>query len=81
VWEAAVCGLRDERMGEAVAAVIVLREGAHLTEEQLTEFLATRLAVYKIPTRIVFTRDRLPTNGAGKFAKSSLARHYFRTTA
>jgi long-chain acyl-CoA synthetase len=81
VWEAAVCGLPDERMGEAVAAVIVLREEAHLTEEQLTEFLATRLAIYKIPTRIVFTRDRLPTNGTGKIAKSSLARRYFRTTA
>jgi long-chain acyl-CoA synthetase len=78
IWEAAVCGLPDERLGESVAAIIVLREGAHLNEEQLTVFLATRLAPYKIPTRIAFTSERLPTNGAGKISKKDLAMRYFR---
>jgi acyl-CoA synthetase (AMP-forming)/AMP-acid ligase II len=81
VWEAAVCGLPDERLGESVAAVVVVREGAHLTQDQLTEFLATRLAVYKLPTRIAFTTERLPMSATGKIAKSALARHYFPTTA
>ncbi len=81
VLEAAVCGLPDERLGESVAAVVVLREDAYLSEEQLTTFLSSRLAPYKIPTRIAFTNERLPSNGAGKIAKSTLARHYFRMTA
>jgi long-chain acyl-CoA synthetase len=81
VLEAAVCGLPDERLGESVAAVVVVRDGAHLTEEQLTAFLSTRLASYKIPTRIAFTTERLPTNATGKIVKSALAQHYFRTTA
>ena len=80
VWEAAVCGLPDERLGESVAAVVVLREDAYLSEEQLTAFLATRLAHYKIPTRIAFTSERLSTNGAGKISKANLRQHYFRMT-
>jgi long-chain acyl-CoA synthetase len=80
VWEAAVCGLPDERLGESVAAVVVLRHDAYLTEEQLITFLSTRLAPYKIPTRVVFSTDRLPMNGTGKIAKTSLVQRYFRTT-
>jgi len=81
VLEAAVCGLPDERLGESVAAVVVVREGAHLTEHELSDFLATRLAAYKIPTRFAFTAERLPASATGKIAKSALARLYFRTTA
>jgi long-chain acyl-CoA synthetase len=80
VMEAAVCGLPDDRYGESVAAVVVLRHETHLTEDQLTSFLATRLAHYKIPTRVAFTSERLPQNGTGKISKSTLAHHYFRTT-
>ena len=80
VWEAAVCGLPDERLGESVAAVVVLRHDAYLTEEQLITFLSTRLAPYKIPTRVVFSTDRLPMNGTGKIAKTSLVQRYIRTT-
>jgi long-chain acyl-CoA synthetase len=79
IWEAAVCGLPDERWGEAVAAVVVLREDASLTEEELTLFLSSRLARYKIPTRIAFTRERLEANATGKIAKRDLAQRYFRT--
>ena len=79
IYEAAVCGLPDARLGESVAAVVVLREDVYLTEEQLRAFLSTRLAPYKIPTRVAFTHDRLPTNGAGKIVKSSLGQRYFRT--
>ncbi len=73
-----MCGLPDERLGESVAAVVVVRDNSQLTEMQLTEFLATRLAAYKIPSRFVFTKERLPTNGTGKISKADLAQHYFR---
>jgi long-chain acyl-CoA synthetase len=78
VLEVAVCGLPDERWGECVAAVVVVREDGYLNEERLRDFLAPRLAHYKIPARIAFTTERLPTNAAGKVAKRSLAVRYFR---
>ncbi len=81
VWEAAVCGLPDERLGESVAAVVVVREGERLSEEELIDFLTSRLALYKIPTRIAMTSERLPTNATGKIVKNLLAGRYFRTTS
>jgi long-chain acyl-CoA synthetase len=80
VWEAAVCGLPDERWGECVAAVVVVREDTYLSLEQLTQFLSTRLAHYKIPTRVAFVSERLPRSATGKIAKKSLARTYFLTS-
>ncbi len=77
VREAAVCGVPDERLGEVVAAVVVLHPDAHLDEAELTAFLATRLAAYKIPSVVAFTNDPLPRNAAGKIAKNRLAEHYF----
>lgn len=81
IHEAAVFGLPDERLGESVAAVVVVREGAEVTPEELRAFLATRLAAYKVPTRIAVTTERLATNATGKIVKSTLAGRYFPTTA
>ena len=80
VWEAAVCGLPDERWGECVAAVVVVREDTYLSLEQLTQFLSTRLAHYKIPTRVAFVSEPLPRSATGKIAKKSLATTYFLTS-
>jgi long-chain acyl-CoA synthetase len=81
VREAAVFALPDERLGEVVAAVVVLHEGRELGEDELTAFLSSRLAPYKVPTRLALTRRRLRTNAAGKVLKSTLAGDYFDTTA
>ena len=78
VLETAVCGLADERLGECVAAVVVVRAEGRLDEEHLIEFLSERLAAYKVPSRIALTTTRLPRNAAGKVAKNSLADVYFR---
>ena len=80
VWEAAVCGLPDDRLGEVVAAVVVVREGALVTELELIEFMTPRLAHYKVPSRLALTSERLPTNATGKVLKSALTRRYFLTT-
>lgn len=81
VRETAVFALPDERLGEVVAAVVVLHEGCDLREDELTEFLSTRVAPYKVPTRLALTRGRLTTSATGKVLKSALARDYFDTTA
>ncbi|MGA2123569.1 MAG: class I adenylate-forming enzyme family protein [Acidimicrobiales bacterium] len=77
VYEAAVFGLSHERLGEEVAAVVMVRDGMDLTSEELREFLATRLAAYMIPTRIAFTHEALPRNPAGKLLKREMPSLYF----
>jgi long-chain acyl-CoA synthetase len=72
VAEAAVFGIPDERLGEDVAAAIVLRPGSSLTEVELCEFLAERIAKYKIPSKIWFLDEPLPRNANGKFVKREL---------
>jgi long-chain acyl-CoA synthetase len=77
VYEAAVFGLPDERLGEEVAAVVMVREGMDLTLEELRSFLSTRIAGFMIPTRVAFTREPLPRNPAGKLMKRQMPASYF----
>ncbi|HVA71312.1 MAG TPA: class I adenylate-forming enzyme family protein [Acidimicrobiales bacterium] len=77
VYEAAVFGLPDERLGEVVAAVVMVRAGAELSEEELRKFLEGRLAAYMIPSRLAFTHEPLPRNPAGKLVKRKMPSHYF----
>ena len=72
VVEAAVFGIPDDRLGEAVAAAIVVRPGAELTEDGLTAFLAERIAKFKIPSTVWFRDEQLPRNANGKFLKREL---------
>ncbi len=72
VYEAAVFGLPHARLGEEVAAALVLKPGASLEPEALRTFLAQRLAPFKIPTRIELRADSLPRNPAGKILKRTL---------
>jgi acyl-CoA synthetase (AMP-forming)/AMP-acid ligase II len=72
VAEAAVFGVPDDRLGEIVAAAIVLAPGVHLTEDELRTRLADRLAKFKIPERVWFLDDSLPRNANGKFVKREL---------
>jgi long-chain acyl-CoA synthetase len=72
VAEAAVFGIPDERLGEEVAAAIVLHPGASLTEDELRAFLAERIAKHKIPAKVWFLTEQLPRNANGKFLKREL---------
>jgi len=72
VYEAAVFGLPHARLGEEVAAAIVLKPGASLEPEALRAFLAKHLAPFKIPTRIELRDAALPRNPAGKILKRTL---------
>jgi fatty-acyl-CoA synthase len=71
VAEAAIIGVADERWGEAVCAIVVLRPGASASADELIAFCRTRLAKYKSPKTVVFV-DTLPRNAAGKVLKRQL---------
>ncbi|HEX3630723.1 MAG TPA: long-chain fatty acid--CoA ligase [Candidatus Dormibacteraeota bacterium] len=71
VKEAAVYAVADAESGEAVAAAIVLRDGASATALEITEYCRARAAVYKAPTRVDFVSE-LPRNPTGKILKRVL---------
>ncbi|MBU4278298.1 MAG: o-succinylbenzoate--CoA ligase [Proteobacteria bacterium] len=75
VAEAAVIGLPDPKWGEVGCAVVVLKEGQSLQEQEVTAHLKTCLAKYKIPKKVVFSRA-LPRNAAGKVLKRNLREQY-----
>ena len=74
VHEVAVFGVPHDRLGEEVAAVVVPRAGASVTETELVDFVAERLAPFKVPTRLRIRPEPLPRNAAGKFLKRDLRR-------
>lgn len=76
IYDAAIIGIPDERMGEAVLAVIAPKPGETLTEEELNQFCEQNLPRYKRPRRIVF--DQVPRNPTGKIEKPKLREKYAR---
>lgn len=71
VAEAAIIGIPDERWGEAVCAVVVLKAGQQVSSDELVAHCRTRLAKYKAPKHVVFV-EALPRNAAGKVLKTRL---------
>lgn len=71
VGSVAVIGVPDEKWGEVPRAVVLLREGARLTEAQVQAYLQGRLARYKIPKSVVFV-DEMPRTASGKIRKADL---------
>ena len=71
VAESAVVGIPHPDFGEAVAAVIVPKPGADLSEDFIRQALSVRLARYKLPKHIRFVRE-LPRNTMGKVQKNVL---------
>ncbi|MDC8771215.1 acyl--CoA ligase [Roseateles albus] len=68
-----VCfGMPHAKLGEDVAAAVVLREGASLDEAGLRAFVATRLADFKVPRRILFLSE-IPKGATGKLQRIGLA--------
>jgi acyl-CoA synthetase (AMP-forming)/AMP-acid ligase II len=62
----------DPKLGEAVAAAVVLREGQSATSHQLRDFAAQRLAAFKVPRTIVLL-DEIPRGATGKLQRIGLA--------
>ena len=76
VAEVAVIGVPDERWGEAVTALVVLRPGAEVTGEELIAFAKGRLAGYKCPKAVEF-RTELARTATGKLQKFKLRQPFW----
>lgn len=77
VSEAALIGLPDATWGEVGCAVVVIRPGQLLREDDLLRFMRERLAKYKVPKTVIFV-DELPKTGPGKIDKRALIERYKR---
>ena len=76
IAEAAVFGVPDEKLGEELGAVIVPREGASLSADQVRDFAAERLAGFKVPKNIWLQSEPLPRNASSKVLKAELRQRY-----
>ena len=72
VAAAAAVGVPDDLYGEEVAAVIVLKDGAKSSEQEVIEFCKARLADFKCPKTVHFLDD-IPKGPTGKLLKRELA--------
>jgi len=75
ILEAVVIGLPDSLWGENVTAVVVLKEGKKLCEEDVIGFCKDRLAHFKSPKKVIFT-EQLPKTGSAKICKYKLREIY-----
>ena len=75
VFEVAVIGVPDEKWGEAVKAVVVLKTGKTATEEAIISYCRQHLAHFKVPKTVAFT-DNLPKTASGKISRKELKDKY-----
>jgi acyl-CoA synthetase (AMP-forming)/AMP-acid ligase II len=76
VAEVAVIGVPDEKWGETIKALVVVRDGHDVTEVELIEHCRERLAHFKAPTSVEL-RSALDRTATGKLQKYKLRRPYW----
>ena len=68
-----VCfGIPHEKLGEEVGAAVVLRDGQIATEKELRDYVATRVADFKVPRKILLL-DEIPKGATGKLQRIGMA--------
>ncbi len=75
VFEAAVIGLPDDKYGEQVCVVVVLKPDTQATEAELIEFCQGKIGGYKIPRQVKFV-EQMPKSAIGKILKRELRETY-----
>jgi acyl-CoA synthetase (AMP-forming)/AMP-acid ligase II len=76
ILEAAVIGVPDEKWGETVTPVVVLKEDHKATEEEIIVFCRGNIPRYKAPKSVNFIHE-LPKTGSGKIYKKGLRDQYW----
>ncbi|GIY52332.1 medium-chain acyl-CoA ligase ACSF2, mitochondrial [Caerostris darwini] len=73
VREVHICGVPDKRMGEEACAWLLLKDGMHLTEEEVKAFCKGKISHFKIPRYIMFVEE-FPKTGSGKIKKIEMTK-------
>ncbi|MET9485520.1 class I adenylate-forming enzyme family protein [Nocardia sp. NPDC006630] len=73
VQESAIIGVPHEDLGQEVAAIVVVADPDSVTEDELRDHVAQRLAYFKVPARWLITADALPRNATGKVLRRDLS--------
>jgi acyl-CoA synthetase (AMP-forming)/AMP-acid ligase II len=76
IQQVAVFGIPDDIYGEAVCAAAVLNEGYSISEQEIIDYCASKIARYKKPKKVDFV-DALPMNSMGKVTKGVLREPYW----
>jgi fatty-acyl-CoA synthase len=77
ILEAAVIGVPDEKWGEAVTAVVAIKEGQDASEDEIIQFCKERMASFKAPKSVDLV-SALPKTGSGKISKNVLREEYWK---
>jgi acyl-CoA synthetase (AMP-forming)/AMP-acid ligase II len=72
IAQAVTFAMPHDKLGEEVAAAVVLREGMQASERDIRDFVAKRLADFKVPRRVVIL-DEIPKGATGKLQRIGLA--------
>jgi acyl-CoA synthetase (AMP-forming)/AMP-acid ligase II len=78
VLECAVVAAPDEKWGEVPAAIVVIKAGHSLSEQELLQHLNGRLSRFKLPRLIQFASEPLPKTGTGKIKKMDLREPFWK---
>jgi long-chain acyl-CoA synthetase len=77
VAQVAVIGIPNEKWGEQVHAIVVLKEGQQATEEDIVKHARESIAGFKVPKSVEFRTEPIPLSGAMKPLKRELRKPYW----
>lgn len=77
IFQCAVIGIPHDTWGEAVHAVVKLKEGVKLSEDELIKFCKEQIASYKCPVSITFRQEPMPLSPINKILKTELRKPFW----
>jgi len=78
IYDVAVIGIPDDRLGEIAIAIVDPKSGEIITENEIIDFCKDCLAKHKVPRKVIF--DKVPRNPTGKIEKPKLREKYSKSS-